>query len=117
MPSSSMPPPLPAHGASATRLPTWNPRKYETGTEPKAYSPEDAAKLMQTALDQKPELVPVLALGLFCGLRVSEAIEADLAKLPRTAGEFRTTGKTGPRMAPFTKPPAAWMAKQTEAEG
>lgn len=88
-----------------------------TGTEPKAYSPEDAAKLMQTALDQKPELVPVLALGLFCGLRVSEAIETDLAKLPRTAGEFRTTGKTGARMAPFTKAAAAWLSKQKRRKG
>jgi len=85
------------------------PERVTTG-EPEAYTSKDAAKLMQTALDHKPELVPVLALGMFCGLRVSEAIGTDLGKLPAEAGEFRTTGKTGARMAPFTEAAGAWMA-------
>lgn len=92
------------------------PEKYETG-EPQAYSTEDAAQLMQTALNQKPELVPVLALGLFCGLRVSEAAQADLGKLPQDGEEFRTTGKTGPRMAPHTPAAKAWIAAQTRRKG
>ncbi len=92
------------------------PEKIAT-TEPKAYSPTDVTILMQTALDQKPELVIVLALGMFCGLRVSEAIEADLAMLPSAVGEFRTTGKTGARMAPFTEAAAAWIAKQKRRNG
>lgn len=92
------------------------PEKYETG-EPQAYSTEDAGKIMQTALNQKPELVPVLALGLFCGLRVSEAAQADLGKLPQDGEEFRTTGKTGPRMAPYTPAAKAWITEQTRRKG
>jgi site-specific recombinase XerD len=93
-----------------------DPETVEAG-EPQAYSPEDAAKLMQAALESKPELVPVLALGMFAGLRVSEAAEIDLGKLPKDAGEFRTTGKTGPRMAPYTAACAAWMAAQKRRKG
>lgn len=92
------------------------PEKVET-SEPQAYSTNDVAKIMQTALDEKPELVPVLALGMFCGLRVSEAIESDLAKLPKDKGEFKTTGKTGARMAPFTVAAAAWIAAQPRRTG
>jgi integrase len=88
-----------------------------TTSEPKAYSPQSVARIMQTALDQKPELVPVLALGMFSGLRVSEAINADLSKLPKGKGEFRTTGKTGPRMAPFTESAAAWIKAQPRRTG
>jgi site-specific recombinase XerD len=92
------------------------PETVETG-EPQAYTPEDAGKLMQAALDHHPELVPVMSLGMFCGLRVSEAIEADLGKLPRDAGEFRTTGKTGPRMAPLTEAALAWITAQPRRKG
>jgi site-specific recombinase XerD len=92
------------------------PETVETG-EPEAYTPQDAAKIMQAALDSKPELVPVLALGMFAGLRVSEAANTDLARLPRDPGEFRTTGKTGPRMAPFTEAAAAWIGAQARRKG
>jgi site-specific recombinase XerD len=94
------------------------PETVETG-EPQAYTPEDAAKIMQAALDSKPELVPVLALGMFAGLRVSEALEIDLGKLPKKAGEFRAGAnrKTGARMAPFTEAAAAWMAAQSRRKG
>lgn len=94
------------------------PERVET-SDPEAYSPEDAAKLMQTALDSKPELVPVLALGLFCGLRVSEAQQIDLGKLTKDTREFRTPGdrKTGPRMAPLTEAARAWLAAQKRTKG
>jgi site-specific recombinase XerD len=92
------------------------PETVESG-EPEAYAPEDAAKIMQTALEHRTELVPVLALGMFAGLRVSEATEIDLAKLPKAGGEFRTTGKTGLRLAPFTEAAAAWMAAQPRRKG
>lgn len=85
--------------------------------DPEAYSPEDAAKLIQTALDSKPELVPVLALCLFCGLRPSEAQQIDLGKLTRDTREFRTSGKTGPRMVPLTEAARAWLAAQKRTKG
>lgn len=92
------------------------PERVEMG-EPKAYTPEDAAKLMQIALDQMPEVLPVLTLGMFAGLRVSEALECELGKLPREAGEFRVTGKTGPRMAMLTETAAAWLYAQPRRKG
>ena len=86
--------------------------------EPQAYSPEDATKIMQTALDHKPELLPVLALGLFAGLRVSEAQAFDLAKLDRKANEFRVnSNKTGGRIVSFTAACKAWMGAQTRNKG
>lgn len=88
-----------------------DPEKYEH-KEPEAYSPADAAKLMQTALDHVPRLVPILALGLFCGLRSSEAENLDLTKLRDDSDEFRVTGKTGARIAPYTPAAKAWMAAQ-----
>jgi integrase len=93
------------------------PEQVEAG-EPQAYSPEDAAKIMQAALDSKPDLVPVLALGFFAGLRVSEAQGFNLAKLDRIADEFRLSeGKTGPRIVPFTDACKVWMAAQTRRKG
>lgn len=87
------------------------PEQVTTG-EPEAYTPEDAALIMQTALDHKPDLVPVLALGMFAGLRVSEAVEIDLGKIKSDVEEFRVTGKTGPRLAPLTDSCKAWLFAQ-----
>ena len=86
--------------------------------EPEAYSPEDAGKVMQTALDQKPELVPFLALGFFAGLRVSEAEAFDLGKLNKDAAEFRVAaGKTGARVVPFTAACKEWILSQPRRKG
>jgi len=86
--------------------------------EPQAYSPEDAALVMQKALDHKPALVPVLALGFFAGLRVSEAQVFDLSKLDRKADEFRVAGgKTGARIVPFLDSCKAWLFAQPRRKG
>ncbi len=86
-------------------------------SEPEAYSPEDVQAIMQAALDHKPELLPVLTLGFFCGLRVSEAIELDLSKLTKSATEFRTGGKTGNRIAMFRDTARAWFTAQPSRKG
>lgn len=86
-------------------------------SEPEAYSPEDVAKVMKAALESKPELVPVLALGMFAGLRISEAVEIDLAKISKETEEFRATGKTGPRMVPATVALKTWMFAQERRTG
>ncbi|MEO8617683.1 MAG: hypothetical protein ABI600_21320 [Luteolibacter sp.] len=95
-----------------------DPEKVDAG-EPQAYSPEDAATIMQTALDQKPDLVPGLALGFFAGLRVSEAQAFDLSKLDRKTDEFRVGDdhKTGARIAPFNDTCKAWIAAQPRRKG
>jgi len=86
--------------------------------EPQAYTPQAVAKIMQMALDQKPDLVPVLTLGFFCGLRVSEAIEADLSSIIDAEDEFRITrSKSGTRMAPLTAAAAAWLKAQPRRTG
>jgi hypothetical protein len=86
-------------------------------SEPEAYSHEDVARVMQSALDHKPNLVPVLALGFFAGLRVSEAVAVDLAKIDHKADEFRVTGKTGPRLAPLTASCKEWLATYNRRKG
>jgi len=87
-------------------------------SEPQAYSPEDAALVMQAAIDHKPELVPVLALGFFAGLRVSEAQTFDLSKLDRKSKEFRVSGgKTGARVVPFLESCKAWLFAQPRRKG
>ncbi|MBC8125596.1 MAG: hypothetical protein H8M99_00400 [Gloeobacteraceae cyanobacterium ES-bin-144] len=86
--------------------------------EPQAYSPEDVAKVMQAALDHKPELIPVLALGFFAGLRVSEAEVFDLAKLTATTKEFRVnSNKTAARIVPFSETCKAWLFAQPRRKG
>jgi integrase len=93
------------------------PEKVET-SEPQAYTPQAVAKIMQMALDKKPDLVPALTLGFFCGLRVSEAIEADLSSIKDAEDEFRITrSKSGTRMAPLTAAAAAWLKAQPRRTG
>lgn len=91
------------------------PEHVKTG-EPEAYTVPQVSTIMATALESKPDLVPVLALGFFSGLRVSEAADTELAKLG-SGTEFRTDGKTGPRQAPLTPAGKAWLAAQPRREG
>jgi site-specific recombinase XerD len=89
--------------------------------EPESFTPEDAAAIMNTALQMKPELVPVLALQFFAGLRVSEAMEIELSKLPlddESEDQFRVgDSKTGVRQAPFTAACRAWLTAQACRKG
>jgi integrase len=111
------------HGAAPAR--SWcsrnpvadlEPERVETA-EPEAYAVEDVVRIMQTAVDHKPELVPVLALGMFGGLRVSEATEIDLGKTKPDTDELRVTGKTGARLAPCTDALKAWLLAQPRRRG
>ena len=87
-------------------------------SEPKAYSPEDAAKIMQAALDHKPELLPILALGFFGGLRVSEAEVFDLSQITPDTEEFRVNSvKTGERLVPLNNACRAWLFAQSRRKG
>jgi len=88
-------------------------------SEPKAYTPEDACQILQTALDHKPSLVPVLALGFFSGLRISEAVEVNLARLAPDTPEFRVNAdrKTGARVVPFLASCKAWLFAQPRRKG
>jgi len=93
------------------------PEQVVTG-EPKSYIPEDAALVMQAALNHKPELLPVLALGMFAGLRASEAQVFDLGKLTPTTREFRVnSNKTGGRIVPFSETCKAWLFAQPRRKG
>jgi integrase len=91
-------------------------REKEEDAEPAAYTPEDSEKMIAAARAEIPALLPMLALGFFAGLRVSEAIRTDLAKL-REENEFKATGKTGARMVPITPQLIAWMDAQPRQSG
>lgn len=93
------------------------PEQVET-SEPEAYSPEDAQKVMQAALESNPALLPVLALGFFAGLRSSEAEVLDLSKLSPDMDEFRVNSvKTGSRIVPLTTACKAWLFAQPRRKG
>ena len=93
--------------------------------EPRAYSPADVAKIMQAAVTLASPILPALVLGLFSGLRPSEARALDLGTINFDSVGFRTpafhrTGeptKTGARVAPLTPACKAWMASQTRRTG
>lgn len=92
--------------------------EHVEGGEPKAYSPDDVAKIMQAALDYHPELLPVLSLGFFAGLRVSEADGFDISKLDSKTDEFRVnSNKTGLRIVPLNDPCKAWLFAQPRRKG
>ena len=76
-------------------------------------------RIMQAAVECKPELVPVLALGMFAGRRISEASESDLGKIKADSDEFRVSGegKTGARLAPCTDALKAWLFAQPRRRG
>jgi integrase len=95
-----------------------DPEKVKTG-EPLAYAPEAAQRIMQAALDHKPELLPVLALGFFAGLRSSEAAGMDLGRLDFASDEFKLPPgrKTGSRSCPFLPSCKAWLEAQPRRQG
>lgn len=107
----------PARGLCATNPVSHLEPERVADSEPEAYSPADARTILQTALESMPHLVPVLALGFFAGLRISEAVNVDLAAISRGGDEFRTTGKTGPRLARLTTACSAWLAAQPRRTG
>jgi integrase len=89
---------------------------------PEAYSPEAVARLMHAALESKADLVPVLALGFFAGLRVSEAFGTELETVSiddedEDCLEVGDTWKTGGRRAPLTPACRAWLAAQPRRKG
>jgi integrase len=93
--------------------------------EPKSYSPADVAKIMEAALAINSPILPALALGMFAGLRPSEARALDLSVISFDSDGFRTpafhrTGeptKTGARVAPLTAACRAWLGSQTRRTG
>jgi site-specific recombinase XerD len=90
----------------------------EHRSEPKAYSVESSIAILKAAVDHHPELIPVMALGFFAGLRPCEAEPFDLSKLTPETVEFRVVStKTGPRIVPFTDACKAWVFSQPRRSG
>jgi hypothetical protein len=94
-------------------------REVQSKARPKAYTPEDAAQLMHTAVTHFPELVPFLALGMFAGLRTSEAMVFELGGIEAGDVELHVPDehKTGERLAPYTDACKAWMEAQPRHRG
>ena len=79
------------------------------------YSPEQAACVMWTALNQEPGILPVLALQMFAGLRLAEAARMDLAGVlsPHAgqAGSLQVNqSRTEPRLVAISDALQAWIA-------
>jgi integrase len=96
-----------------------------TTTEPRAYTPQTAAKIMQAALSIDSPLLPALALEMFAGIRPSEAMALDLAAVDLAAADFRVPAlqrngqptKTGARIAPLLPAAKSWLAAQPRRTG
>jgi integrase len=96
-----------------------------TMPEPEAYSPQEAAAILRKARAANSPLLPTLTLGLFCGLRPSEAQATDLSTIDLQKSEFRTPArkpngeptKTGARVAPLTPAARAFLASQPRRTG
>jgi integrase len=94
-------------------------------TEPHAYTPAEARKIMQAAHAVNSPLLPALALEMFAGLRPSEAMALDLAAVDLAGSDFRVPAfqrdgdatKTGARIAPLLPACKAWLAAQPRRTG
>jgi integrase len=90
----------------------------EHSAPPKAYSVADSNLLLHAAAVHHPELIPILALGMFAGLRPCEADIFDISALTPKTTEFRVnSSKTGPRSVPFNATCKAWLFSQPRREG
>ena len=94
-------------------------------TEPEAYSLEDAAGIMNAALEMRSPILPIITLCLFSGLRPSEAWSLDLSAIDLAEDGFKTPTshasgertKTGSRVAPLTPACKAWLGTVKKLSG
>jgi integrase len=101
----------PARAIVATNPAAAVPKPKAPAAEPQAYTPAQARALLTAAQDAAPDLLPVLALQLFAGLRTSEVMAFRLDTIPAGASEFRVgKSKTRPRVIPVLPPLDAWLA-------
>lgn len=97
----------------------------ETVKPPKAYSVAESEAILKAVLDLKSPALPIIVLGLFSGLRPSEAMAIDLSAINLSKKQFRTPDlkpdgtktKTRTRMASLTPAAAVWFALQDRRSG
>jgi integrase len=90
----------------------------EHSAAPEAYTVADSILLLNAAAVHHPELIPIMALGFFAGLRPCEADVFDIAALTPETTEFRVNStKTGPRSVPFNATCKAWLFSQPRRQG
>lgn len=70
------------------------PKALETETDVGILSIDQAIALMQACVDHDPELIPIAALGLFCGLRPSECHRLNWSQINLEQGIITMTGAT-----------------------
>jgi len=97
-------------------------REISVGEEPEVYTPDQAARVMWTALTQDPSVLPVLALMMFAGLRLREAAKVDLAVVlsPHAvqSGRFQVNlSKAGPRLVTISDALLAWIEVSPNPSG
>ena len=85
-------------------------------TDVTIYTPEEAAKLLQACPER---LAPLVALGLFAGLRTAEIMHLDWSQIDMDGKSIRLVRtKTGrPRIVPIGKNLHAWLAPRATSSG
>lgn len=89
---------------------------------PDIFTPEQAGAVMFIALTQRPEVLAVLALQMFAGLRFGEAAKTNLsvvlAQAAKQAGNFQATPLKDPsRQVPICNALRAWLASYSNPSG
>ena len=85
---------------------------------PQIYTAKHAKMILEAAQVHKPRLVPVLALGFFCGLRTAEILRLDWKEIDLNADHLRIDrGKTGSRLATMTEAARLWLSTHAVRQG
>jgi len=88
------------------------------GAQTHIFTPDEARALLEAASNVAPEMVPYLALGLFCGLRTAELDRLDWRYINGEVRIEADVAKTASRrVVPIPENAAAWIAPYRKKSG
>lgn len=97
-------------------------RSIPVDEAPEIFTPEQAGAVMFIALTQRPEVLAVLALQMFAGLRLGEAAKTNLSDVlvqaVKQAGSFQAAHLKDPsRQIPICNALCTWLASHSNPAG
>jgi len=88
---------------------------------PQILTPEQLRALLEAANDQAPEVLPMLAIGAFAGLRDAEIKRLDWSEVKQAQGHIEVTGAKAKsarrRIVPIQPNLAAWLRAFSAMKG
>jgi len=93
-------------------------RAIPVNEAPEIFTPEQAGAVMFMALNQRPEVLAVLALQMFAGLRLADAAKTNLSVILSQAGSFQATFSKDPsRQLPICNALRSWLTVHSNPSG